>query len=121
MTVHEPEVLRRLPGCASGRNGLADHFINFGPVVAVQADEYLGVFRRIADSPWDELPELVVRKQHGINRLADNHACGRLVCELRIETVSEPAKKLHRFREVLDRQIDENQSGHVDSSYCLVD
>jgi hypothetical protein len=59
-----------------------------------------------------ELLELVVRQQHDVDVLADDHAGCGFIGELRIVLKANRLVEGHGLVELLDRQVDEDLRGH---------
>ncbi len=106
-------ILRRAILLATGREGFVDQVVDFRAAFAGEANEHFCLAVGIADgSRRKEALKLFVREQHRVNFIADDHAGGRFVGELRIERVADLREKLDRLLEVLDGEIDEDFSRH---------
>src|SRR5437870_11709327 len=87
--VHEAVVLRIHGVLSAGGDGLVHHFVNLRSAAAREREERLRVLRRIAELPPRERLEEGLTEQHDVGLLADDHASGLVVGELRVEPEAE--------------------------------
>ena len=87
--VHEAVVLRIHGVLSAGGDGLVHHSVHLRPAAAREREERLRVLRRIAELPPRERLEERLAEQHDVGLLADDHAGGLVVGELRVEPEAE--------------------------------
>jgi hypothetical protein len=102
-------VLHR-PG--TGRHGPREDVVDLGAALRGQGDDCLGVRDRVGDLLVDEGLEERLDEQHHARLLADHHAGGLLVGELRVELEPERGEELNALRQALHGQVHEDHSGH---------
>lgn len=68
---------------------------------------------RIRNLLFGEVTEALVGNQHGVNRIADDHARCTFIRELRVEREAEFGEKFDGFFEIFHREIDIDLGGHT--------
>jgi hypothetical protein len=106
-----------------GGDGVLHDLIHLSPAAAREREEPLGVLRRVAGLTPGERPEERLGEQHHERLVADDHARGLLVRELRIEFEAERREEVHRLLQIADGEVDEDLSRmlfcHVSPSSCF--
>ncbi|EEF93401.1 hypothetical protein CATMIT_01969, partial [Catenibacterium mitsuokai DSM 15897] len=117
--VHEAVVLR-LVRLRTGGDGLVGQRIDLGAAAQRQRHQGLHLALRIDQLLLGEGLEERPHQQHREQILAEQHAGGVLVGELRVEAVAERGEESDRTVEVLHRQVDEHLGvgGHGVSPGC---
>src|SRR3954469_21701711 len=101
-------VLRLAWYAGAGRARPDDELVDFLAACAGNAGQHLGGLGGVGDGLVGEAAEELLHQQHGEQVLAEDHAGGIVVGELRIEAVAELREEPDRTLQVLDRQIDED-------------
>src|SRR5207248_10277843 len=94
--VHEAVVLRIHGVLSAGGDGPVHHFVHLRSAAAREREERLRVLRRIAELPPRERLEEGLTEQHDVGLLADDHASGLVVGELRVEPEAQLREEVHR-------------------------
>ena len=109
--VHEAVVLRVHGVLPTSGDGFLHHLVHFGPAIAREREEPLRVLGRVAELLLGERPEEGFAEEHDEGLLADDHAGGLVVGELRVELEAELREEVHRLLQIADGQVDEELSG----------
>lgn len=114
--VHPAVILGFAVFFAAGCHRLVDDGVDFLPAFDIEGDEHFGCLRGVGDLLLGESLKLGVREEHRKNVLADDHARGRVIGELRVEREPELGEERDRCLQVFDGEIDEDLGGHSEGS-----
>lgn len=111
--IHEAKVFRLVIRCASGGEGLRDEVIHLLATLATEADQDFHRLGRIADGLRREFAELGMRRQHDVDRLADDDARTSVAGHLRIMGETKCLEKGEGPRQIGDGNVESNLFDHV--------
>ena len=93
VAIHEPMIHRFSGRCPACGDCLAHHYIHLGAAGARQGYDGLGIFSGIANLLFGKCLKKFLDQQHDENVIADDHAGGIFIGEIRVERKAELGKK----------------------------
>jgi len=86
-----------------------------------QAGQHFGTRRGVGHGLFGEGLEVGFLQEHGVDVLADDHAQGALITELRVEGEAEAGEECAGLADVLHRQVDVDLLMHGMSLFWVVE